>query len=195
MFTGLVADTGQVAALERNGDGARLRIRAGLAGELTDGASIAVNGVCLTAIELQPGEFSADLSPETLDRTTLGSINVGANVNLELPVRAQDRLGGHVVQGHVDGVVTLVAAADSGAGRELRFEVPKPLLRYIVEKGSVAVDGVSLTANAVDERGFSVALIPETLDRTNLTEVEIGDRANLEVDVNAKYLEKLAQQT
>ena len=108
-------------------------------------------------------------------------------------MRAQDRLGGHVVQGHVDGVVTVVGASDSGGGRELRFEVPKPLLRYIVEKGSVAVDGVSLTANAVDESGFSVALIPETLARTNLTEAEIGDRANLEVDVNAKLLEKLVE--
>ena len=195
MFTGLVQDTGEVAALERDGDTARLRVRASLAGELTSGASVSVNGVCLTAIDLRPDEFSADLSSETIERSTLGGLAIGARLNLELAVRAQDRLGGHIVQGHVDGVGTFAAVTESGDGRELRVEAPPELLRYVVEKGSITVDGVSLTANGVDQSGFSVSLIPETLQRTNLGEVKIGDRANLEVDLIAKYVEKLVEKT
>ena len=191
MFTGLVQDLGRVVEASEHDGGVKLRIKAGCAAELSDGDSVLVNGVCLTATDPDRREFGADLSEETLSRTTLGRIGADDYVNLELPLRPADRLGGHIVQGHVDGLGTVADARDAGLSREVRVEAPAELLRYVVEKGSVAVDGVSLTVTRVDAGGFEVALIPETLERTNLTHASPGRRVNLEVDVIAKYVEKL----
>ena len=190
MFTGLVADKGTVEAVEPDGPGARLRVRTRLAAELSGGDSIAVNGVCLTAREPDGAAFSADLMAETLERSSLGPLAAGDEVNLELPLRAGDRMGGHVVQGHVDGGGEVERADDEGSARVVRVAAPPELLRYVVEKGSIAVDGVSLTVAEVDGAGFSVSLIPETLERTTLGSAEPGRRVNLEVDVFAKYVEK-----
>ena len=192
MFTGLVAGTGTVESLERDGDGMRLRVRSELARELSAGDSIAVNGVCLTAVEPDAAGFSADVMSETLRRSSLGPLTSGDAVNLELPLRAGDRLGGHVVQGHVDGVGTVDWVRDEGFSRVVRVSAPAETLRYVVEKGSIAVDGVSLTVSAVDGEAFEVSLIPETLERTTLGEAAPGRMLNLEVDVFAKYVEKLA---
>jgi riboflavin synthase len=185
MFTGLVQTTGTIASL---GDG-RLKVRAEL--DLAPGDSVAVNGVCLTATAVGDGGFDADVMAETLRRTSLGALSEGDGVNLELPLRASDRLGGHVVQGHVDGLGTVESVSDEGFARVVRIGAPSDLLRYVVEKGSIAVDGVSLTVAEVDGDGFSVALIPETLGRTTLGEAAAGRTVNLEVDVLAKYVEKL----
>jgi riboflavin synthase len=191
VFTGLVADLGTVAALEATGDGVRLRVRSALAGELRDGDSVAVNGVCLTATQVADGQFAADVMHETLRRSSLAAVVDGARVNLELPLRAADRLGGHVVQGHVDGVGAVRDAVADGFARVVTIEAPPELLRYVVEKGSIAVDGVSLTVASVTADTFSVSLIPETLERTNLGAAAPGTPVNLEVDVLAKYVEKL----
>ena len=191
IFTGLVTETGMVESLERDGDGARLRIRAGLAGELSAGDSIAVNGVCLTAVDPDSGGFGADVMAETLRRSSLGPLAAGDAVNLELPLRAGDRLGGHVVQGHVDGTGTVADVRDEGFARVVRIWAKLELLRYVVEKGSIAVDGVSLTVSHVDDDGFEVSLIPETVERTTLGTTAPGRTVNLEVDVLAKYVEKL----
>jgi riboflavin synthase len=191
VFTGLVADLGTVDALEATDDGVRLRVRSPLAGELREGDSVAVNGVCLTATEVADGRFAADVMHETLRRSSLAGVADGTRVNLELPLRAQDRLGGHVVQGHVDGVGAVRAAVDDGFARVVTIEAPAELLRYVVEKGSIAVDGVSLTVAGVTADTFSVSLIPETLERTNLGAAAPGTPVNLEVDVLAKYVEKL----
>ncbi len=190
MFTGLIAELGHVARVERSPEGARVRIEASTAAELRDGDSVAVNGVCLTATEVDGGAFSAEAMHETLARTSLGALDAGARVNLELPLRAGDRLGGHVVQGHVDGVGTIRALGDDGFARRVRIEAPEAVLRYVVEKGSIAVDGVSLTVAELDDRSFTVSLIPETLERTNLGSAQPGQAVNLEVDVLAKYVEK-----
>jgi riboflavin synthase len=191
MFTGLVAGTGVVESLARDGDGARLRVRTELARELAAGDSIAVNGVCLTAVDPDGRGFSADVMGETLRRSSLGPLALGDQVNLELPLRAGDRLGGHMVQGHVDGTGSVVRVSEDGFARVLRIGAPPALLRYVVEKGSIAVDGVSLTVAAVDDEGFEVSLIPETLGRTTLGSATPGRVVNLEVDVLAKYVEKL----
>jgi riboflavin synthase len=191
MFTGLVAGTGVVESLARDGDGARLRVRTELARELAAGDSIAVNGVCLTAVDPDGRGFSADVMGETLRRSSLGPLALGDQVNLELPLRAGDRLGGHMVQGHVDGTGSVVRVSEDGLARVLRIGAPPALLRYVVEKGSIAVDGVSLTVAAVDDEGFEVSLIPETLGRTTLGSATPGRVVNLEVDVLAKYVEKL----
>jgi len=191
VFTGLITDLGTVRALELGEEGATLRIETALARELQPGDSIAVNGACLTASEIGADEFSADLMAETLARTSLAGLAAGARVNLELPLRASDRLGGHVVQGHVDGTGTVIRARDDGFARVLDIDAQAGLARYMVEKGSVAVDGVSLTVSAVGEHGFSVSLIPETLRRTNLGGLGEGAVVNLEVDVLAKHLERL----
>jgi riboflavin synthase len=192
MFTGLIADVGSVIAIERTADGVCLAIEAnGLVSELHEGDSIAVNGVCLTAVELAEGQFTADVMNETLARSSLQEISVGSQVNLELPLRATDRLGGHVVQGHVDGVGTVREIADDGFARRLRVAATDEVLRYVVEKGSIAVDGVSLTIAALDDDSFTVSLIPETLQRTSLGSAQPGTPVNLEVDVLAKYVEKL----
>jgi riboflavin synthase len=193
VFTGIVQELGQVAGVEREGDGLRLRIDAGLADELAAGDSVAVSGVCLTAVDPADGAFTADLSPETVARSSLGSLAAGDPVNLELPLRPADRMGGHIVQGHVDGVGTMEAVSGGGNVRDMRFSAPAGLLRYVVEKGSVTVDGVSLTVTEVDDAGFSVSLIPETLARTTLGTGRPGRPVNLEVDVIAKHVEKLLQ--
>jgi riboflavin synthase len=191
MFTGLVAGTGAVESLERGDDGVRLRVRTELAGELGPGDSVAVNGVCLTAVEADDAEFSADVMAETLRRSSLGPLTTGDEVNLELPLRVGDRLGGHMVQGHVDSTGRVEAVREDGFARVVRIGAPPEVLRYVVEKGSIAVDGVSLTVSTVDDDGFAVSLIPETLERTNLGAAAPGRVVNLEVDVVAKYVEKL----
>jgi len=198
MFTGLVQGLGTVAAVEPTGDGVRLTIETDLAGELAQGDSVAVNGVCLTAIDpVAPGAgavagaFSADVMNETLRRSSLAEVGAGGAVNLELAMRASDRLGGHMVQGHVDGVGTISAVEQDGFARVVTVSVPPELLRYVVEKGSIAIDGVSLTVSAVDDESLSVSLIPETLEKTILGSAEVGKPVNLEVDVLAKYVEKL----
>jgi riboflavin synthase len=191
MFTGLVADLGRVVSIERDGHGARLRVDTPLAAELGEGDSIAVNGVCVTAIEVRDGAFSADAIAETLARSSLGELRDGAAVNLELPLRAGDRLGGHVVQGHVDGTGTVAVAREVGGSRVLEIDVEPSLQRYLVEKGSVALDGVSLTVSALHDGGFAVSLIPETLRRTTLGTLQVGVLVNVEVDVLAKHVERL----
>jgi riboflavin synthase len=193
MFTGLIADIGEVRALEEDRDGATLEIATRLTGELGEGDSIAVNGVCLTATEVGDGGFAAQAMRETLDRSSLGALTIGARVNLELPLRVADRLGGHVVQGHVDGVGTVSAIDEQGFARVLRVASDPGLGRYLVEKGSVAVNGVSLTVSALHDEGFEVSLIPETLQRTNLGLVDVGDKVNLEADVLAKHVERLLE--
>ena len=191
MFTGLVAGRGHITAADRSDDGIRLTVQTPLAGELALGDSVAVNGVCLTAVTIEDGTFAADVMHATLERSSLGDAAVGSEVNLELPLRATDRLGGHVVQGHVDGLGTVASVIDDGFARRIRINAPAETLRYIVEKGSIAVDGVSLTVAGMDNESFTVSLIPETLERTNLGQAEPGTRVNLEVDVLAKYVEKL----
>lgn len=193
MFTGLIADLGSVAAVDQNGDGATLRIESGLASELSEGDSIAVNGVCLTATDVGEDGFRAQAIAETLRRSSLGRLHAGDRVNLELALRAGDRLGGHIVQGHVDGTGAVGAVREQGFSRVLEIDVDPALERYLVEKGSVAVDGVSLTVSALHERGFSVALIPETLQRTSLGALGEGAIVNVEVDVLAKHVERLMQ--
>jgi riboflavin synthase len=192
MFTGLVADRGTVRAVDRGPEGARLTVATALGAELSPGDSVAVNGVCLTAVEAEPEGFRADVMAETLRRSSIGPLAAGDRVNLELPLRASDRLGGHLVQGHVDGLGTVEAVAEDGFARVLRVACGFELARYVVEKGSIAVDGVSLTVASVEGGEFSVSLIPETIERTTLGEAEPGRRVNLEVDVLAKYVEKLA---
>jgi riboflavin synthase len=191
MFTGLVETTARVRRVEPDGDGVRLEVETPLAAELGQGDSIAVNGVCLTAIDPAPDRFRADVMAETLRRSSLGPLGEGDYVNVELPLRAGDRLGGHMVQGHVDGTGTVGDVRDEGFARLVRIEAPPDLLRYVVEKGSIAVDGVSLTVAAVDDASFTVSLIPETLERTTLGLASPGRVVNLEVDVLAKYVEKL----
>ena len=193
MFTGLIADVGSVTALERAGAGATLRISTRLADELSEGDSIAVNGVCLTATSVGEGAFQAQAMSETLTRSSLGALRAQGQVNLELPLRVQDRLGGHVVLGHVDGTGTVRAIRDEGFARVLEIEVEPSLRRYLVEKGSVAIDGVSLTVSALPVDGFAVSLIPETLRRTNLGALEEGALVNIEVDMLAKHLERLLE--
>jgi len=192
MFTGLVAAKGRVTALERDRDGARLEVAASeLLGELSVGDSVAVNGVCLTATRVAGASFAADVMTETLRRSSLGAAGAGREVNLELALRASDRLGGHVVQGHVDAIGTVESIEQQGLARAVRLRAPTEVLRYVVEKGSIALDGVSLTVAGVDSDGFVVSLIPETLERTTLGGLAPGQWVNLEVDVFAKYVEKL----
>jgi riboflavin synthase len=191
VFTGLVQDLGTITAVDVTADGVRLGVRTTLAGELTLGDSVAVNGVCLTATAIDGEQFSADVMHETLRRSSLAAVAGGANVNLELPLRAGDRLGGHVVQGHVDGVGTVRETREDGFARVVTVEAPADLLRYVVDKGSIAVDGISLTVVETGEDWFSISLIPETLERTNLGAARPGQPVNLEVDVLAKYVEKL----
>ncbi len=191
MFTGLVASLGRVTSVERASDGIRLEIASECSGDLAPGDSVSVSGVCLTATEAGADAFAAEVMNETLDRSSLAGVSRGDEVNLELPLRAADRLGGHVVQGHVDGVGTIVGAHDDGFSRRLEIAAPPEVLRYLVGKGSVAVDGVSLTVVGVGESSFAVALIPETLQRTTLGKAIVGATVNLEVDILAKYVERL----
>ena len=191
MFTGLIADLGTVTALDRDPAGACIEIATVLVSQLREGDSIAVNGVCLTATEIGEESFQAQAMIETLERSSLGGLSDGSRVNLELPLRAQDRLGGHVVQGHVDGTGSISAVRDQGFARVIEIELEPRLMRYLVEKGSVTVDGVSLTISALGEDGFSVSLIPETQERTNLGATTEGAIVNIEVDVLAKHVERL----
>ena len=191
MFTGLVADLGTVSDVAATADGVRLQVATSLAAELSEGDSVAVNGVCLTAVSADAQGFTAEVMNETLRRSSLSEVSAGGRVNLELPLRAQDRLGGHVVQGHVDGVGAVSAVEDDGFARVVTIDAPPELLRYVVEKGSIAVDGVSLTVSSVSPDTFAVSLIPETLERTNLGAAAPGTPVNLEVDVLAQYVEKL----
>ncbi len=193
MFTGLIAEVGRITAVQRSGEGMGLEVRAQLADELSDGDSIAVNGVCLTATAVAEGAFHADVMAETLARSALSALDADAKVNLELPLRAADRLGGHMVQGHVDGTATVTGTREEGFSRVLELDAAADLRRYLVLKGSVALDGVSLTVSDLDERGFAVSLIPETLRRTTLGELEEGALVNVEVDILAKHLERLIE--
>lgn len=194
MFTGVVQEAGTVRSVEPGpgGEGARIVIATPLAAEVRAGDSVAVGGVCLTVAAVDGGGIGADVMAETLRRSSLGPLKPGNRVNLELALRASDRLGGHVVQGHVDGLGAVESAVEEGFARVVRVTAPPALLRYVVEKGSIAVDGVSLTVFEVDEDGFSVSLVPETLGRTTLGALGEGATVNLEVDVMAKYVEKLA---
>jgi riboflavin synthase len=192
VFTGLVEDLGTVLSVDANRDGVRVAISSPLAQELKEGDSVAVNGVCLTATGLCGGElFGADVMNETLRRSSLSELEAGSRVNLELPLKPDSRLGGHIVQGHVDGVGAVSAIADDGFARQVTIVAAPELMRYVVEKGSITVDGVSLTVASVDDTAFAVSLIPETLERTTLGATEEGTPVNLEVDIVAKYVEKL----
>ena len=191
MFTGLIADVGSVESVDAGAKGARLRVRTELAGDLAEGDSIAVDGTCLTAARVEDGAFEADVMNQTLANTSLGGLEPGGDVNLELALRAADRMGGHMVQGHVDATGTIAGVAEDGIARRLMVEVPEDLRRYVVERGSVAIDGVSLTVAALTETGFEVSLVPETLERTTLGGAGAGRVVNLEMDVLARYAERL----
>jgi riboflavin synthase len=193
MFTGLIADLGSVRSVERDSDGATLEISTGLARELGEGDSIAVNGVCLTATAVDGDSFRAQAMEETLKRSSLGGLAVGSPVNLELALPADGRLGGHIVQGHVDATARIVGIREEGFARVIDVDTDETLARYMVEKGSVAIDGVSLTVSEVRDEGFSVSLIPETLKRSTLGGAKVGDRVNIEVDVLAKHVERLME--
>jgi riboflavin synthase len=191
LFTGLIQGLGRITDVNRTDGGVRLTVNSTLAAQLAEGGSVAVNGVCLTATAVHEGAFDADVMNESLHRSSLAYADTGTEVNLELPLRVTDRLGGHVVQGHIDGVGTVAAVVQDGFARRIEIDVPADLLRYLVIKGSVAVDGVSLTVADLDGASITVSLIPETLERTNLGQAQAGTRVNLEVDVLAKYVEKL----
>ena len=193
MFTGLIADRGRVAGVAQTADGARISIATALAAELRPGDSLAVSGVCLTATEVSGDRVALDVMHQTLDHSTLGSLVCGRTVNLELAVRPADRLGGHLVQGHVDGIGRVDGAEEDGFARRVTVACSPELLRYVVSRGSVAMDGVSLTVAELGEEDFSVSLIPETLERTTLADLASGDAVNLEVDVLAKYVERLLE--
>ena len=196
MFTGIVEELGVVASREELGDSARLTVHGPLVtSDARHGDSIAVNGVCLTVVAVENGCFTADVMKETLDRSSLGALAEGSAVNLERSLRLQDRLGGHLVQGHVDGVGHIVSKQAADHWTVLRITLPAGLDRYIVEKGSITVDGVSLTVSAVQAGWFEVSLIPTTLQLTTLGPKAPGDPVNLEVDITAKYVEKLLGQS
>ncbi len=192
MFTGIVLGRGRIAAIRRIGRGVELAVCPGfILDDPEEGESIAVNGVCLTAREIATDKFVADVSPETLSRTNLGELNVGSEVNLERALRLGDRLGGHLVSGHVDATAGLAGRRPEGDYTVFEFNVPAGLGRYLIEKGSVTVDGISLTVNYCDNKKFSVAIIPHTLKVTVLGDRKVGDRVNIEVDLIGKYVEKM----
>jgi riboflavin synthase len=191
MFTGLVQDVGSVESLESGGEGARLRIATSLGGEIGLGDSIAVDGACLTAVAADERGFETEAMNQTLAVTALRRLEPGARVNLELAMKAGDRLGGHIVQGHVDGVATVDSVAEDGFARRLRISLPAELARYVIDKGSVTLAGVSLTIAALGDDWLEVSLIPETLERTTLGAAAPGDELNLEADLIAKYVERL----
>ncbi len=191
MFTGIIKELGTVEAIERSNNGVRLSIAASFAEELSEGASIAVNGVCLTATAIRDEGFDADVMNQSLDLTGLGSLEPGHRVNLEPALRAGDPLGGHIVQGHVDCAGEVAAARSDGFATRIDVLVPARYRRYLVEHGSVTIDGVSLTVATLTDDGFETSLIPETLERTTLGVIEPGRQVNLEVDVIAKYVEKM----
>jgi riboflavin synthase len=192
VFTGIVEELGEVVAWDDLADAARITVRGPLVtSDAREGDSIAVNGVCLTVVDNADGTFCADVMKETLVRSSLGALSVGSPVNLERAVRLQDRLGGHLVQGHVDGTGQIRAVSPDEHWAVVTISLPAELARYVVEKGSITVDGVSLTVSAVGHTEFQVSLIPTTLERTTLGRKAVGDPVNLEVDITAKYVEKL----
>lgn len=193
MFTGLVADKGEVISISKGAESAVIDIQTNLRNELRVGDSISVNGVCLTAVEIGNNSFKADVMVQTLNVTSLGSLEVGDNVNLELATRADSRLGGHIVQGHVDGVAEVKENSSGEKWNRFVVEVPKSLTKYIVNQGSICIDGVSLTVGEIYENIVTLWLIPETLAKTNLSRKTMGDKVNVEVDVIAKYVERLLQ--
>jgi riboflavin synthase len=202
MFTGIIESVGRLAALEVRGGDVRLRIDVGnLAWSIQGseavqlGESIAVNGVCLTVVNFDATSFEADASNETLALTTLGQLKTDGPVNLERAMRPTDRLGGHLVSGHVDGLGRVLAIAADARAQRWRFAAPAALLRYIAKKGSICVDGVSLTVNEVDDEGFDVALIPHTVSHTAFAQTRVGDAVNLEIDLVARYVERLLSGT
>ena len=192
MFTGIVEELGEVVELTWKGEGARLAIRGPVVtADAAHGDSIAVNGVCLTVVENLGDVFTTEVMKESFDRSSLGVLQVGDRVNLERAVKASDRLGGHIVQGHVDGVATITERVPGDLWETVRFSVPSELTRYVVEKGSITVDGVSLTVTEISANAFAVSLIPTTLELTTLGRKGPGDQVNIEVDIVAKYIEKL----
>jgi len=193
MFTGLIADVGTLEAVDASGEGGSLRVRTGLAGELSGGDSIAVNGVCLTVAGLRDGGFEADVMNQTLELTSLAGLAAGSGVNLEPALRAGDPLGGHIVQGHVDGTGEVLSVSEDGFARRVEISLPGALARYVVEHGSIALDGVSLTVAALRGDGVEVSLVPETLERTTLSGLVVGRSVNIEVDLLARYAERLLQ--
>jgi riboflavin synthase len=195
VFTGLIEDIGVVETVEAGGEGSKLRITTRLGGELAEGDSIAVGGVCLTATEVGGGGFAAEAMNQTLEVTALGGLEPGDRVNLELAMQPSDHLGGHIVQGHVDGVGEVASFEGDGFAKRLRVRLGPELLRYVVAKGSIALDGVSLTVSSLGEDWAEVSLIPETLERTTLGGLAQGERLNVECDIVAKYVERLVKAT
>lgn len=193
MFTGLIEGVGSLAGREMRGGDARLRIAVGTLpfADVALGESISVNGACLTVVAFDETSFDIDASNETLSLTTLGQLPIGASVNLERAMKPTDRLGGHLVSGHVDGVGRVLRIEHDARAQRWAFSAPAPLLKYIAQKGSICVDGVSLTVNAVDGDGFEVALIPHTVSHTAFSQTKVGDAVNLEVDLVARYVERL----
>ncbi len=192
MFTGLVLDVGTVESVRKDGEGARLRVATELAPEVAEGDSVALDGVCLTATAVDPTGFETEAMNQTLEVTALGELEQGSRVNLELALKASDRLGGHIVQGHADGIGEVQAVEEDGFAKRLRVDLGPDLIRYAVAKGSIALDGVSLTVADLGDSWAAVSLIPETLERTTLGERAPGDKVNVECDVVAKYVERLA---
>src|SRR5215213_3487784 len=192
MFTGIIEELGQIAALEKHADGAKIKISARIVTEDTnEGDSIAVNGVCLTALNIKPDGFTADVSQETLDKSTLGRLKIGTKVNLERAVTPSTRLGGHIVQGHVDSRGKFVSATQNGDFWTVRVSFPKDIGQYLVYKGSISVEGISLTIAELGADFFEIAVIPKTWELTNLSTLKAGDEVNLETDVIAKYVERI----
>lgn len=192
MFTGIIEELGCIAAIEKREAGARLRVAANLVtSDLRNGDSIAVNGVCLTAIDISIESFAADVSPETLTRTTLGTLVVNSPVNLEPAMLPTTRFGGHIVQGHVNSTGTFISAIQTGDFYTVKIGFPDELARYFVHKGSVAVEGISLTIAALDKNSFDIAVIPKTWEMTNLSQLAPGAAVNLETDIIAKYVERM----
>ena len=194
MFTGLIQAVGQVAAIERQESSARLEISSKeIAAQIAQGDSVSINGTCLTVVSFDESKFAVDVMVQTLNLTSTGSLEVGSAVNLELATRTADRLGGHIVQGHVDGVAEVVAISTDSQWTRMDLSIPKDLMKYVVAQGSICVEGVSLTVGELNDPAdqISVWLIPETLDKTNLSHKQVGNRLNIEVDVLAKYVERL----
>ena len=192
MFTGIIEELGQIAALERGADGAKIKISARVVtSETNEGDSISVNGVCLTALDVKAESFTADVSQETLDKSTLGSLKTGTKVNLERAVTPSTRLGGHIVQGHVDSRGKFISATQSGDFWTVRISFPKEIGQYLVYKGSISVEGISLTIAELAKDYFEIAVIPKTWELTNLSSLKAGDEVNLEADVIAKYVERI----
>ncbi len=191
MFSGLIGDLGRLAEISQGPEGARLRVETSLSGEIETGDSIAVNGTCLTATTVEPAGFTADAMNQTLEMTSLGALETGDPLNLELALRAGDRLGGHIVQGHVDGVGVVVSAEPDGFSLRLRIKLSKELLRYVIPQGSITLEGVSLTVADSKDDWIEVSLIPETRERTSLGSLKPGRAVNVECDVIARYVERM----